>query len=629
MTQWIAKYRNHLMTVAGILIGVGYLTEAMGSINWQAACFISATLLAGIPIFIRAVQAVRMRVFGIELLVTVAVAGALVIHEYSESAIVTFLFLFGAFLEMRTLEKTRSSLKKLMDLAPREATVRRDGSLFTIDAQDVKEGDCVVLRPGGKIPVDGIVLSGSAYINEAMITGEPVPARKEKNDRVFSGTIAEDGYLEIQAERVGEDTTFSKILELVEEAQESKSKAQKFLDRFSAVYTPVIVILAVVVLALTRDLHMAITFLVIACPGALVIGAPVSNVAGIGNGARNGVLIKGGEIMDQFSRVDTLIFDKTGTLTRGKPEIAEIITFGTVLEDDLLRMTAQLELQSEHHLARTIVREAQTRGMDISGQSQNVEIIKGKGIIGNNEGHVLAAGSKAILEKMDVILEKSTVEAVRQKEMEGNSTVFVILDGILQGVFFISDQIREDAEEAIRVLKKEGIRKIIMLTGDNEHTAALIAGKLHLDEFHGGLLPEDKAAFVKEIRKSGARVAMVGDGINDAPAIAEADVGISMGETGTDISMETADIVLMADKLSHLIHAKRLAVTTVRNMKQNIFIAVATVILLLVGVVTDQVHLAAGMFVHEASILLVILNAMRLIGFGNKKNAGSKRGKKQ
>ena len=230
---------------------------------------------------------------------------------------------------------------------------------------------------------------------------------------------------------------------------------------------------------------------------------------------------------------------------------------------------------------------------------------------------------------MDVILEKSTVEAVRQKEMEGNSTVFVILDGILQGVFFISDQIREDAEEAIRVLKKEGIRKVIMLTGDNEHTAALIAGKLYLDEFHGGLLPEDKAAFVKEIRKSGARVAMVGDGINDAPAIAEADVGISMGETGTDISMETADIVLMADKLSHLIHAKRLAVTTVRNMKQNIFIAVATVVLLLVGVVTDQVHLAAGMFVHEASILLVILNAMRLIGFGNKKNAGSKRGKKQ
>ena len=627
MAQWIAKYRNHLMTGAGILIGSGYLAGAMGSTNWQAVCFISATLLAGIPIFMRAVQAVRMRVFGIELLVTVAVAGALVIHEYAESAIVTFLFLFGAFLEMRTLEKTRSSLKKLMDLAPREATVRREGTLITIDAQDVKEGDCVVLRPGGKIPVDGIVLSGSAYINEAMITGEPVPARKEKDDRVFSGTIAEDGYLEIQAERVGEDTTFSKILELVEEAQESKSKAQKFLDRFSAVYTPVIVILAVVVLVLTRDLHMAITFLVIACPGALVIGAPVSNVAGIGNGARNGVLIKGGEIMDQFSRVDTLIFDKTGTLTRGKPEIAEIITFGTVLEDDLLRMTAQLELQSEHHLARTIVREAQTRGMDISGQSQNVEIIKGKGIIGNNEGHVLAAGSKAILEKMDVILEKSTVEAVRQKEMEGNSTVFVILDGILQGVFFISDQIREDAEEAIRVLKKEGIRKVIMLTGDNEHTAALIAGKLYLDEFHGGLLPEDKAAFVKEIRKSGARVAMVGDGINDAPAIAEADVGISMGETGTDISMETADIVLMADKLSHLIHAKRLAVTTVRNMKQNIFIAVATVVLLLVGVVTDQVHLAAGMFVHEASILLVILNAMRLIGFGNKKNAVATRGK--
>ena len=613
MTQWIAKYRNHLMTVAGILIGVGYLTEAMGSINWQAVCFISATLLAGIPIFIRAVQAVRMRVFGIELLVTVAVAGALVIHEYSESAIVTFLFLFGAFLEMRTLEKTRSSLKKLMDLAPREATVRRDGSLFTIDAQDVKEGDCVVLRPGGKIPVDGIVLSGSAYINEAMITGEPVPARKEKNDRVFSGTIAEDGYLEIQAERVGEDTTFSKILELVKEAQESKSKAQKFLDRFSAVYTPVIVILAVVVLALTRDLHMAITFLVIACPGALVIGAPVSNVAGIGNGARNGVLIKGGEIMDQFSRVDTLIFDKTGTLTRGKPEIAEIITFGTVLEDDLLRMTAQLELQSEHHLARTIVREAQTRGMDISGQSQNVEIIKGKGIIGNNQGHVLAAGSKAILEKMDVILEKSTVEAVRQKEMEGNSTVFVILDGILQGVFFISDQIREDAEEAIRVLKKEGIRKIIMLTGDNEHTAALIAGKLHLDEFHGGLLPEDKAAFVKEIRKSGARVAMVGDGINDAPALARADIGFAMGAAGTDTAIETADVALMDDDLRKISTFVRLSRVTAKTLKQNIVLALGIKAIFLVLTFSGHSTMWMAVFADMGASLLVVGNGLRLL----------------
>lgn len=318
MIAHINKHKNHITLVSGILIASGFIIGFMGNINFKDSALIIATLVASVPIFIKAIQALRMKAFSIDLLVSIAVIGALYIGEYTESSIVTFLFLFGDYLEMRTLEKTRSSLRELVDMAPQEASILRiDGKIETIPVEDVEEGDRVVIHPGGKIPVDGKIVSGKASINEAAITGESVPVSKSMNDKVFSGTIIDTGYLEIIAERVGDDTTFAKIIELVEEAQESKSKAEKFLDKFANIYTPAVVVLSILVYVITSDLHLAITFLVIACPGALVIGAPVSNVAGIGNGAKNGVLIKGGEIMDKFSKVDTLVFDKTGTLTKG------------------------------------------------------------------------------------------------------------------------------------------------------------------------------------------------------------------------------------------------------------------------------------------------------------------------
>ena len=626
MIAHINKHKNHITLVSGILIASGFIIGFMGNINFKDSALIIATLVASVPIFIKAIQALRMKAFSIDLLVSIAVIGALYIGEYTESSIVTFLFLFGDYLEMRTLEKTRSSLRELVDMAPQEASILRiDGKIETIPVEDVEEGDRVVIHPGGKIPVDGKIVSGKASINEAAITGESVPVSKSMNDKVFSGTIIDTGYLEIIAERVGDDTTFAKIIELVEEAQESKSKAEKFLDKFANIYTPAVVVLSILVYVITSDLHLAITFLVIACPGALVIGAPVSNVAGIGNGAKNGVLIKGGEIMDKFSKVDTLVFDKTGTLTKGKPEVTDIHTFNNTNAKKLLELVAKAETISEHHLGQTIVKEAQSRGLDFSAMEiKDGEAIKGNGIkaVVNNQ-HIIA-GNRKLMKAENVTIPTSVETYAVKREKAGNSAVFIALEGQLAGIVSIADQIRDDAEIALAQMRENGIKKIVMLTGDNKHTAEAVAKVLGLDEFHAELLPENKVEYVKQLKESGHIVAMAGDGINDAPAIATADIGLAMGEGGTDISMETADVVLMADKLMQFSHAYSLAKATTRNMKQNIFIAVGVVAILLTGVLMGSVHLAAGMFIHEASVLVVILNAMRLIHFNRKKMQAAK-----
>ncbi len=618
MIKHLNQHKNHITAISGILIVIGFLLPYIGYESYRDWALIAATLIAIIPIAIRAFQALRLKAFSIELLVTIAVVGALYIHEYVESSVVTFLFMFGAYLEARTLEKTRSSLKALVDMAPQEANVIRDGESLIIPVEEVVKGDRIIIRSGGKVPVDGSIVSGKATLNEAAITGESVPAMKETGDKVYSGTIVDNGYLEMIAEKVGDDTTFAKIIELVEEAQESKSKAQKFLDKFANYYTPAVVVLSIIVYLITFDLHLAITFLVVACPGALVIGAPVSNVAGIGNGAKNGVLIKGGEVMDRLSKVDTVVFDKTGTLTKGRPEVTDIKTFSNSDTEELLRLVAKAETISEHHLGQTIVKEANKRNLNLEGEVLSGEVIKGNGIKAVVEGHVLAIGNRKLMDAENVPVSDEVANYAIGREKAGNTAIFAAVDGQVAGIFSITDRIREDAQRALAELRKNGIKKMVMLTGDNKHTAELVANELGLDEFHAELLPENKVEFVKELKAAEHTVAMAGDGINDAPAIATADIGLAMGEGGTDVSMETADVVLMADKLMQFSHAYALAKATIRNMKQNTFFAVAVVFVLLIGVLSDYVHLASGMFIHEASILIVILNAMRLIRFNSK-----------
>ncbi|RNF39196.1 heavy metal translocating P-type ATPase [Planococcus salinus] len=619
MIGFIHKHKQSITFSAGFLLALALAFHFTGHYDLRQLTLIAATVIAGIPITIKAFQALLMKAFSIEMLVTIAVIGALFIGEYVESAVVTFLFLFGDYLEARTLEKTRSSLKNLVDMAPQEATIIRDGVNVTVPVEEVVEGDRVIIRTGGKVPVDGKIVTGHASLNEAAITGESVPASKKLGDQVFSSTVIDTGYLEIIAEKVGDDTTFAKIIELVEEAQESKSKTEKFLNKFANIYTPAVVVLSVLVYALTRDLHLSITFLVIACPGALIIGAPVSSVAGIGNGAKNGVLVKGGEVMDRFAKVDTLVFDKTGTLTKGKPEVTDIKVFHSHEEQDLLRLAAQSETASEHHLGQTIVKEAKSRNMALEQVPEAVEVIKGNGLTAAVEGYVLAIGNRKLMKAENIPIPPAAESYAVNREKAGNTAIFAAVDGEIAGIFSIADQIREDAAEALAQMRKNGVRKIVMLTGDNQHTAELVATKLGLDEFHAELLPEDKVAFVNQLKQQGHVVAMAGDGVNDAPAIATADIGLAMGEGGTDVSMETADVVLMADKLMQFSHAYSLSKATIRNMKQNTFFAVGIVAVLLAGVLMGSVHLASGMFIHEASVLIVILNAMRLMSFNRKK----------
>ncbi|WP_040209170.1 heavy metal translocating P-type ATPase [Neobacillus jeddahensis] len=620
MAQRIHQYKNQITAISFVLIAVGFILGFFHHEDGKNLALLIATISASLPIFTKAFQALRMRVFSIELLVSIAVIGAVLLGEYTESSVVTFLFLFGDYLEARTLAKTRKSLKELTDLAPQEAMVIRFETPMTIPVEEVVVGDRVMIRSGGKVPVDGRIVSGQASLNEAAITGEAVPVTKRQGDLVFSGTIVDNGYIEITAERVGDDTTFAKIMELVEEAQESKTPAEKFLHQFAAIYTPVVVLLSMLVLGGTRDIHMAITFLVIACPGALVIGAPVSSVAGIGNGAKHGVLIKGGEIMDTFAKVNAMVFDKTGTLTNGKPEVVDIKTFSSYGEADLLHLVAQAETISEHHLGQTIVKEAEARNFPITNESKQGEVLKGLGICATINGHTIAVGNRKLMEKEQIVILPKVGEYAVHQEKSGSTAVFAAIDGKLSGVISIADQLRQDAPNAIAELRKNGIKKIVMLTGDNRHTAALTAQTLALDEYAAELLPEEKAAFVKQLKESGYVVAMVGDGINDAPAIATADIGLAMGRGGTDVAVETADVVLMADRLEQLAHAYTLSKATIRNIKQNTYFAVVIVLVLLAGVLFGSVHLASGMFIHEASVLLVIVNAMRLIGFQSSKD---------
>lgn len=609
------RFKNsHIAGITGLLLLFALSLHLLGLSQWKDSVLVVSSLFAGYFIAVKAFKALRMRAFSIELLVTIAVIGALIIGEYVESAVVTFLFIFGAYLESRTLEKTRSSLRELIDQAPTEATVIRPEGHIKVPVEEVSEGDRVLVRSGEKIAVDGIIVSGQALIVEAAITGESVPAGKSAGDRVFSGTVLDNGYIEVTAERVGDDTTFAKIIEMVEEAQESKTQTQKFLDRFAQIYTPAIVILSVLVYAVSRNVELALTFLVIACPGALVISAPVSMVAGIGNGARNGVLIKGGEIMERLSKIDMVVFDKTGTLTKGRPEVTEIKTWGPD-EASLLRIVAEAEQLSEHHLGQTIVSEARKRALPLEHQPHEVEIIKGGGMLATVNGKHLAIGNRKLMGDQGVSVADEVNAYATAREKAGNTAVLIAIDREIAGVISIADQIKPEAKAAIAQLRNAGVKQAIMLTGDNRHTAQLVGDELGLDAVYAELLPQDKVRWVNALKSQGYRVAMVGDGINDAPALATADVGLAMGVGGTDISMETADIVLMSDRLDQFAHAYSLAKATVRNMKQNTLLAVGTVIFLLAGVLLGKIFLASGMLVHELSVLLVTVNAVRLIRF--------------
>lgn len=613
MQQTVLKNKNQITLISAILIALAYIsrwtTENVDLFIWP---LIIASILGVAPIAIQAYQALRVKVVSIDVLVSIAVVGAIVIRNYEESAIVTFLFLFGSWLEQRILNKTRSAIRELTEMAPESALkLSADGSFEEVSIEEVAVGDVLLVKTGAKVPVDGTVLGGEGHVDEAGITGEPVPARKEKESNVYAGTILENGTIQITADRVGEDTTFGKIIELVEEAQDSKSEAERFIDRFSKYYTPAVLVLAFVVWLFTGNLELAITILVLGCPGALVIGVPVSNVAGIGNGARHGILLKGSEIIRDFSRTDIMVFDKTGTLTIGNPSVSKT-RFYADDKEEVLGYLASIERESDHPLARAVLEKI---GETTFSQVQNTEVVKGAGIVAEVNGHRVAVGNVALMEREQVPLNEETKADMAHLVESGNSLVFTSVDGILKVLMGVRDSIRKGVREDLRQLRKMGVKHLVMLSGDNQGTVNVVSRELGLTEAYGHMLPEDKATYIKKLKKEGRTVAFVGDGVNDSPSLALADVGIAMGN-GTDVAIETSDVVLVNSDFSRLPHALGLTKAISFNMKQNIAIAVGVVLILLTGLLfSEWVNMSVGMLVHELSILVVILNGMRLLGY--------------
>ncbi|MDO5032441.1 cation-translocating P-type ATPase [Corynebacterium sp.] len=586
-----------------------------------------AAVIAGYRIAVSAVLALRVKMISIDLLVVVAAVGAVFIDNYWESAAVTFLFALGKALEAATMRKTRRALSELVEQAPMTARVLRgDGSAEameeTVELWEVEPGDIVLVKNGEQIPVDGTIVQGAGGIDEAVITGESIPAEKSQGHKVFAGTWLRSGAVRVEAQEIGADSTLAKIIHRVEEAQDDKARTQSFLEKFSQWYTPAIMLGALLVGLVARHVELALTLLVIGCPGALVISIPVSIVAGIGRAARDGILIKGGDYLEQAAKVDAVVVDKTGTLTEGRPKLSDVLTLPgdthhpavTWSEEEILAMAADVESASEHPLAAAIVEGAVERGLRAEGavsEVEDVEAIVGKGVRATVPGiGTVTVGSAALLAEGEAL--DAARALVAELNEQGKTAMIVGVDGQARGVVAVADAIRPEAKPAVEALHRAGIT-VVMATGDADAVARTVAAEVGIDEYHAQMLPESKVEVVRELAQAWHTVAMLGDGINDMPALATADVGVAMGAAGSPATIDTADIALMADRLTRLPQALILAKRTARTMRINIAIALLTVLVLMLGVFLGGVTMAIGMLVHEASVLLVIAIAMLLL----------------
>jgi Zn2+/Cd2+-exporting ATPase len=614
--RWTIPMISGLLIVASFVVAKVFGSDEVGS-----SFMVAAAAVAGAPIVIKAARALTSRVIGIDLLVSVATIGALIIGQYWEAAAVTFLFGIGHALEAATLNKTRSALAELVAVAPDVAVVMRDGEQVEVPAAGVVMGETVLVKNGAKVPVDGEVIAGAGALDEASITGESIPVEKSTGDKVFAGTVSRGGFLQVKATGVGADTTLARIIHRVEEAQDAKARTQQFMDRFSAWYTPAIMVLALVVGLVSGDVVLALTLLVIGCPGALVISIPVSIVAGIGRAAKDGILIKGGQFLETSAKITAVAVDKTGTLTTGRPHLSDVVVLDPRMDRaQVLTWAARAEAGSEHPLARPILSAAAAEKLTIAGLPEHTEPVPGKGIAATTDGRRVLVGNLALLEQYGVADTVGAAGAAEELASAGRTPMIVAVDDTVAGVVAVADKVREDAAQMVADLHKAGVRKVIMLTGDAPLVAKAIGEATGVDEVHAGLLPEDKLVVVQELQQQGHTVAMVGDGVNDAPALATADIGVAMGAAGSAVAVETADIALMGDNLLKLPEAISLARRTVANMRQNIAIALTTVSLLLLGVLAGGVTMAIGMLVHEVSVLVVIINATRLLRRKNDHN---------
>lgn len=611
---------------SGLLLLVGWLVDrATGSHQISLTIYLAAIVIGGYHFGREAVEElVFAREVGIELLMATAAIAATTLGAAEEGAMLVFLYSISEAAEGYTEEKTRSAIRALMELAPKTALVRRDGRELEIPAEELVVGDVFVVKPGQAIATDGEVLTGASSVNQAPVTGESVPVEKQPGDTVFAGTINEEGALEVRATRTFAENTISRIISMVEEAQERKGKSQRFIERFGARYSPAVLLVGILIAivpplagigAWTMWISRAVVFVVAAAPCALVISIPITLVAALGTGARHGVLIKGGIHVEELAKVRVVAMDKTGTITRGEPEVTDFLPLATsdeLRDEELLAVAAGIENRSQHPLARAIVRYAASKGV-LLAEVTDFRSFTAAGAMARYEKRIVYIGSPNLFaSQLGVSLTEIESEIARLQS-EGKTVVLIGTDRAVWGMCAIRDNVRPNAREAIAALHRIGVQKIVMLTGDNRRTAEVIAREVDIDEIYSDLKPEDKLRIVRELAAREGHVAMVGDGVNDAPALAEATVGIAMGAAGTDVALETADVALMADDLEKLVYALRLARRNQTLVRQNLVLSIVVISVLVIGAVMGSFTLPVAVLAHEISEFVVIGNSLRIL----------------
>jgi Zn2+/Cd2+-exporting ATPase len=615
---------NLLLSLA-MIIAAYYFQGAYGEKSMPAILlFLGAIFIGGYTLFKSGIKNLLRLDFDMRALMTVAIIGAAIIGEWSEGAVVVILFAISEVLERYSMDKARASIRSLMDIAPKEALVRRNGREFNIHVNEIEVGDIMIVKPGEKIAMDGEVTAGCSAVNQAAITGESVPAEKNVGNEVFAGSINGEGLIEVKVTRLVDDSTIAKIIHLVEEAQAEKAPSQAFVDRFAKYYTPIIILVAFLVAILppllfngdwSEWIYQGLAVLVVGCPCALVISTPVSIVTAIGNAAKNGVLVKGGVHLEEMGMLKAVAFDKTGTLTKGVPEVTDFLLLASTDEREFLAKVAALENKSQHPLAAAIVRKAETDAIPFREmQVEAFTSVTGKGLKGLVDGVVYHIGSPNYLEEiMAGGIPFTASEKIANFQAEGKTVMVVGTESRLLALIAVADEVRETSREVVSRLHELGIEKTIMLTGDNRGTAQAIGSQAGVSDIESDLLPEDKLAFIKSLQKEHGKVAMVGDGINDAPALAAATVGVAMGGAGTDTALETADITLMADDLKKLPFTMKLSRKTLTIIKQNIAFSIGVKLLALLLVIPGWLTLWIAIFADMGATLIVTLNGLRLL----------------
>lgn len=621
-------YKKHsTLLYASLLIAFGYLSSYVnGEENIVTTLlFLASMFIGGLSLFKVGLQNLLRFEFDMKTLMTVAVIGGAIIGEWAEVAIVVILFAISEALERFSMDRARQSIRSLMDIAPKEALVRRNGQEIMIHVDDIAVGDIMIVKPGQKIAMDGVVVSGYSAVNQAAITGESVPVEKTVDNEVFAGTLNEEGLLEVEITKLVEDTTISKIIHLVEEAQGERAPSQAFVDKFAKYYTPIIMIIAALV-AIVPPLffdgswetwiYQGLAVLVVGCPCALVISTPISIVSAIGNAAKKGVLVKGGVYLEEMGALKAIAFDKTGTLTKGVPAVTDYNVLNKQInEKELLSIITALEYRSQHPLASAIMKKAEEENITYADvQVEDFSSITGKGIKGIVNGTTYYIGSpKLFKELLTNDFDKDLEQNVTTLQNQGKTAMIIGTEKEILAVIAVADEVRESSKEILQKLHQLGIKKTIMLTGDNKGTANAIGGQVGVSDIEAELMPQDKLDFIKQLRSEYGNVAMVGDGVNDAPALAASTVGIAMGGVGTDTALETADVALMGDDLRKLPFTVKLSRKTLNIIKANITFAIAIKLIALLLVIPGWLTLWIAILSDMGATLLVALNGLRLM----------------